>query len=107
MLWEQSGSEYPLTWPEAGVYVQGLNRDRFAGQGNWRFPTVDELCSLITEAPGVHAYCLAPPFDRGQKCLWSADRRSFNAAWFVSIDLGFVFWQDFTCHYYVRAVCSL
>ena len=27
-------------------------------------------------------------------------------AWFVSIDLGFVFWQDFTCHYYVRAVCS-
>ena len=107
LLWEQSGSEYPLTWPEAGVYVQGLNRDRFAGQVNWRFPTVDELCSLITETPGVHTYCLAPPFDRGRKCLWSADRRSFNAAWFVSIDLGFVFWQDFTCHYYVRAICSL
>jgi serine/threonine-protein kinase len=107
LLWEQSGSEYPLTWPEAGVYVQGLNRDRFAGQVNWRFPTVDELCSLITESPGVHAYCLAPPFDRGQKYLWSADRRSFNAAWFVSIDLGFVFWQDLTCHYYIRAVCSL
>ena len=22
------------------------------------------------------------------------------------IDLGFVFWQDFTCPYFVRAVCS-
>ena len=107
LLWEQSGSEYPLTWPEAGGYVQGLNRDRFTGRGDWRLPTVDELCSLITEAPGVHACCLALPFDPAQKCLWSADRRSFNAAWFVSIDLGFVFWQDFTCHYYVRAVCSL
>jgi serine/threonine protein kinase len=107
LLWEQSGSEYPQTWPEAGVYVQGLNRDRFAGRAAWRLPTVDELCSLITEAPGVQAYCLAPPFDPGRKCLWSADRRSFNAAWFVSIDLGFVFWQDFTCHYYVRAVSTL
>ena len=25
---------------------------------------------------------------------------------FVSIDLGFVFWQDYTCYYYVRAVFS-
>jgi serine/threonine-protein kinase len=107
LLWEQSGSEYPLPWPEAGVYVQGLNRDRFVGRVDWRLPTVDELCSLITEAPGSHATCLAPPFDPAQQCLWSADRRSFNAVWFVSLDVGFVFWQDFTCHYYVRAVCSL
>jgi serine/threonine protein kinase len=107
LLWERSGSEYPLTWPEAGIYVQGLNRDRFAGRVDWRLPTVDELCSLITEAPGSHATCLTPPFDPAQQCLWSADRRSFNAAWFVSLDVGFVFWQDFTCHYYVRAVCSL
>jgi serine/threonine protein kinase len=106
LLWEQSGSEYPLTWPEAGVYVQGLNRDRFAGRSDWRLPTVDELCSLTTKTPGVDAYCLARPFDPAQKYLWSSDRRSFNAAWFVSIDLGFVFWQDFTCHYYVRAICS-
>ena len=107
LLWEQSGSDYALTWPEAEVYVQGLNRERSAGREDWRLPTVDELLSLITETPQIHSYCLAPPFDPAQRCLWSADRRSFNAAWFVSIDLGFVFWQDFTCHYYVRAVCSL
>lgn len=107
LLWEQSGSEYPLTWPEAGVYVQGLTRNRFAGRADWRIPTVDELCTLITGVPGLHAACPAPPLDPSRKCLWSADRRSFNAAWFVSIDLGFVFWQDFTCNYYVRAVCSL
>ena len=107
LLWEQSASEYLLTWPEAGDYVRGLNQARFAGQSGWRLPTVDELLSLITESPQSHNYCLAPPFDPGKKCLWSADRRSFTAAWFASIDLGFVFWQDFTCHYYVRAVCSL
>jgi serine/threonine protein kinase len=67
LCWEQSGSEYPLTWPEARDYLQGLNRARFAGRADWRLPTVDELCSLITETPGVHTTCLAPPFDPAQK----------------------------------------
>ncbi|MBI5586057.1 MAG: protein kinase [Deltaproteobacteria bacterium] len=106
LIWEQAGSEYPLTWPEAGDYIRDLNRDRFAGRSDWRLPTVAELLSLITGTPRILSYCLAPPFDLEKKCLWSADRRSFTAAWFVSIDLGFVFWQDFTCHYFVRAVCT-
>ena len=61
LLWEQSGSEYPLTWPEAGVYVQGLNRNRFAGRSDWRLPTVDELCSLITGAPRIPLRLPGPP----------------------------------------------
>ena len=107
LRWEQSGSEYPLTWPEAGDYVRDLNRQRFADRTDWRLPTVDELLSLITARPQVHSYCLALPLDPEKKRLWSADRRSFSAAWSVSIDLGFVFWQDFTCHYFARAVCSV
>ncbi|MCU0577965.1 MAG: protein kinase [Desulfobacterota bacterium] len=107
LIWEQSGSAYPLTWPEAGAYARDLNRQRFAGRLDWRLPTVDELLSLITERPQVHSYCLSLPLDPEKKRFWSADRRSFTAAWAVSIDLGFVFWQDFTCHYFVRAVCSV
>jgi serine/threonine-protein kinase len=106
LVWERAGSDYPLTWPEAGDYVRELNRSRFAGRTEWRLPTVAELSSLVTETPRILSYCLARPFDFEKKCLWSADRRSFTAAWFVSIDLGFVFWQDFTCRYFVRAVCS-
>jgi serine/threonine-protein kinase len=107
LLWEQSGSPYPLTWPEAGDYIQDRNQKGFAGRSDWRLPTVDELLSLITAGPQSHSYCLALPLDSGKKNLWSADRRSFTAAWFVAIDLGYVFWQDFTCHYYARAVCSI
>jgi serine/threonine protein kinase len=107
LLWEQSGSLYPLTWPEAGGYVQALNQERFAGRSAWRLPTVNELLSLLTESPQHHTSCPALTFDPRKKCLWSADRRSFTAAWYVRIDLAFVFWQDFTCHYYVRAVSSV
>lgn len=107
LLWEQSGSAYPLTWPQAGEYIGGLNEKAYAGRSDWRLPTVDELLSLITAGPPGHSHCPAPPLDPEKNNLWSADRRSFTAAWFVSIDLGYVFWQDFTCHYFARAVCSV
>jgi hypothetical protein len=60
--------------------------------------------SLLTETPHGEDYCLEPVFDRRQKQLWSCDRRSFIAAWFVSADMGFVWWQDFSAFYHVRAV---
>jgi eukaryotic-like serine/threonine-protein kinase len=105
-VWQQSGSPYLLTWYQARAYVERLNRKKFAGRDDWRLPTVDELTSLVTRTPHQEDFCIEPVFDRTQKWLWSADRRSFMAAWYVSIDLGFVSWQDFTCYYYVRAVCD-
>lgn len=104
--WQQAGSAYPMTWHQAWTYVDRLNQNQFAGCNDWRLPTVDELASLVTRTPHQEDFCIEPVFDRTQKWLWSSDRRSFAAAWYVSIDLGFVSWQDFTCYYYVRAVCS-
>lgn len=33
------------------------------------------------------------------------NRPSLEPAWYVSSDLGFVGWQDFTCRCYARPVC--
>ena len=87
--------------------MQSLNEYSTAGCSNWRLPTVDELLSLLTEVSLREQYCMAPLFDLCKKWLWSGDKRSFIAAWYVSVDLGFVGWQDMTCFNYVRAVCSL
>ncbi len=106
LTWEKSGSEYPLNWHEANAYIDGLNRNRPDGHFDWRLPTVDELTSLITETPHGRSLCIEPVFDPTQKQIWSCDRRSHIAAWYVSIDLGFVAWQDFTGYYYVRGVCG-
>jgi len=43
-------------------------------------------------------------FDREQRWLWSADRRSYMAAWFVSVELGYVSHQDFSALNFARAV---
>lgn len=106
LIWQQNGSDYPLTWNEAFGYIERLNQSRFAGLFNWRLPTVDELCCLLKAGLGIEAYCLQPVFDQGKRSLWSADRRSYVAAWLVNVEMGFVAWQDFTCHNFVRAVSS-
>jgi serine/threonine protein kinase len=106
LVWQQSGSDYPVTWHEAYEYVKHLNQERFAGKARWRLPTVNELVSLLTEVPKAGDLCIEPIFDPRERWLWSSDRRSFMSAWYVSVDLGYVSWQDFTCYYYVRAVYS-
>jgi serine/threonine protein kinase len=106
LIWQQAGSDYPLPWEEARDYVHQLNHSGFAGRTQWRLPTVEELLSLVTELPQAGDACLEPIFDAAQRWLWSADRSSFTAAWYVSVDIGFVSWQDLTCYYFVRAVCS-
>jgi hypothetical protein len=106
LRWQRSGSRLPLTWRQAQAYIQRLNETGFGGLTNWRLPTVDELMTLLRPVPQGHNLCMAPIFDPLQKRLWSIDRRSFTAAYYVSVDLGFVAWQDFSAPYHVRAVCS-
>jgi len=106
LTWERDGSDFPMTWDQAHDYVAHLNAARFAGRTTWRLPTVAELLSLLSEAPYEDDLCIPPVFAQDRRWLWSCDRRSFVAAWYVSIDLGFVSWQDFSCPYFVRAVCS-
>ncbi|MDY6953838.1 MAG: protein kinase [Thermodesulfobacteriota bacterium] len=107
LIWQQAGSDYPLTWHETHDYVEGLNHQGFAGRTDWRLPTVNELMSLLTQVPRAGDLCVEPVFHDHERWLWSSDRRSFMAAWYVSADMGYVSWQDFSCYYYVRAVCSL
>jgi serine/threonine-protein kinase len=106
LVWQQAGSDHPVSWYEAHEYIEQLNEFRFAGRASWRLPTVNELISLITEVPRAADLCVEPIFDQDKRWLWSSDRRSFVAAWYVSLDLGYVSWQDFTCYYFVRAVSS-
>ncbi len=105
-LWQQAGSPYPLTWPEARAYVDRLNRQGFGGRRAWRLPTVDELVTLLRPPLKGRDFCIEPCFDQTQRRLWSADRKSYHSAWFVSPDLGFVAWQQTVARNWVRAVCE-
>jgi hypothetical protein len=106
LAWQKGGSEDPLDWLEARAYAERLDASALGGFSGWRLPTVNELFTILK--PAVHGAtdCLDGPFDRDRTWLWSADRRSFVAAWYVNVELGFATWGDFTCRSYVRAVCA-
>jgi serine/threonine protein kinase len=105
LVWEQSGCPYPLNRQQAQNYMERLNKDKFAGRNCWRLPTVNEIMSLLTQTPHGQDFCIEPLFDQTQKWLWSSDLRSFMAAWYVNVELGFIAWHDFTGYYYARGVC--
>jgi serine/threonine-protein kinase len=107
LKWQRAGSEFPLTWPDAHAYVADLNSAGFAGAADWRLPTVDELVSLLERPPMLRDFCLPSVFDPSPAILWTCDRKSYNAAWFVSNAMAFVGWQDFSCRFHVRAVRSM
>jgi serine/threonine-protein kinase len=107
LMWQKAGSAFPLDWRNAKTYIEKINSEGFVGYTDWRLPTIAELMTLLTELPTGGDHCIEPIFDQEQKWIWSCDRRSFTAAWYVSTDLGFVAWQDFSAYFYVRAVRSV
>jgi serine/threonine-protein kinase len=106
LTWQRGGSSFALDWYSARDYARELNHEGFGGRTNWRLPTIEELITLLQPNPTGHDHCLPPVFERRPPRLWSSDRRAFTSAWYVNLELGFVSWQDFSCHNAIKAVCS-
>jgi serine/threonine-protein kinase len=107
LVWQQSGCPYPLDWHAAHQTVAALNQVAFAGRKDWRLPTMAELLTLVLPPAQGRRICQAPIFDSRQKWLWSADTKSFQAAWQVNLELGYAGWTDKSSRLYLRAVCTL
>lgn len=106
LVWQQSGTGFPVTWHQAQAYVAQLNQQRFGGFSDWRLPTLDELLTLAAPPAKGRDHCISPVFDRTQKWLWSADKSTFVSAWYMSLEMGFAARNDLTSFYHVKAVCS-
>ncbi|ACN16330.1 serine/threonine protein kinase [Desulforapulum autotrophicum HRM2] len=106
LVWQSSGTRFPVNWKEGCAYVQRLNRERYQGFDNWRMPTAAELLTIISPLPKGTGLCLEPVFDLRQHWLWSADRATFTSAWYASLELGFIDSSDLSSYYHVKAVCT-
>ena len=106
LTWQRGGSTFALDWHRARDYVDRLNHEGLGGRRSWRLPTIEELITLLQPNPTGRDHCLPPIFDRRPQRLWSCDRRTYTSAWYVNLDLGFVGWQDLTCHNAIKAVSA-
>lgn len=104
LYWEKSGSSYSLNYEDTEIYLRELNERRLGGFSDWRLPVVNELITILKPVPNGIMFCSPDVFDCKQKNIWSSDKKSHVAAWYVNFDMGFVWWQDFTAFSHVRAV---
>jgi serine/threonine-protein kinase len=106
LIWQQSGTPFPVTLAQARDYIANLNQDRHGGIDTWRLPTTCELLSLVDPPPRARDHCRVSVFDPTQTCLWSADRSTFISAWTVNLTLGFAGVSDMTGFCHARAVAE-
>lgn len=104
LVWQKGGTRFPVNRLQADAYIAELNRTKWGGIESWRLPTIDELLSIVTSTPEGRAYCIESVFEQYQKWLWSSDRCTFITAWYVSLESGYVDWNDLSAYYHVKAV---
>jgi len=73
LMWQKGGSPSEMTFDEAVMYTKELNSSRISGYGDWRLPTMEELCSLLEAEPNKHGKFIDNLFDSTQAACWSAD----------------------------------
>lgn len=102
LMWQQSGSDDSLVdYKKAQTYVRELNQRRFAGHGDWRLPTLEELMSLM-ENRKTNGLYIDSVFDRKQPWCLSSDKWKWS--WSVNFSYSDVSWNVIGT--YVRAVRS-
>lgn len=91
LVWPRSASlgEWPLTWPEALVFVAGMNRARRFGFADWRLPNRRELRSLMSHHTRRPALPAAHPFTEVfSGWYWSSTSAAISPAhaWYVHME---------------------
>jgi hypothetical protein len=107
LMWQKSGSDNFMKFQYAEAYIDELNRKKFAGFGDWRLPTVDELTSLLTPEKQSQGLYISPLFDSTQSWCWTADKRTSGVGWHIYFLFGNVDWYNLNVNYFVRAVRSV
>ena len=107
LMWQEGGSEVPITRPDALAYVRELNQTAFAGFRDWRLPTIEELLSLMEDSWRNGDLFVDEAFHTVQRSCWSSDTHGEKRAWKAQFHLGYARDADMDERNWVRAVRTL
>lgn len=112
LIWQMGGSVDILPGSKAQEYVQGLNRNGWAGHADWRLPTIEELASLMEPKILNGNLHIDRVFSQTQKVCWSADTGNqlphipVDVRWQANFVVGGYTNDPVVNYYHVKAVRS-
>jgi hypothetical protein len=72
LVWEKEGASSLYYW-DAQKRIENLNDQKLGGHGNWRIPTLEELCSLLDSTSNPKGYYTPSVFGNAQSPCWTSD----------------------------------
>ncbi len=105
LMWQREGSSDRLMWPEGFAYIEQLNRTGWGGFDDWRYPTQEELASLLTTEENPSTGLYIDPIFGEQRCVWSSTEAGHHKSVYADFYYGdlYVVEQKYANHF-VRAV---
>jgi hypothetical protein len=110
LMWQRMSSQDRLVWKEGFGYIERLNKESHAGHRDWRYPTKEEMATLILADENRNSGIYADPVFGPQRCFWTStevDHKNHRAC-YVDFYYGDVYIvEENYANYFVRAVRSV
>jgi len=83
MWYNGNPAEKAMNLKEAEKWLENLNRIKYGGYDDWRFPSLEEAASLLRKQKTKRDWHIDPIFSGNQSMIWTKDRFSSNGTWAV------------------------
>jgi len=105
LIWQRGASKDRMVWGDGHAYIEKLNKDQFAGYSDWRFPTKEELDTLILPEENRLSGLYTSHLFENQRNCWSSTEAGHHRACYADFYYGDIYIiEDNYANYFVRAV---
>lgn len=105
LMWQRASSEDRMVWKDGLAYVDKLNESEFAGYSDWRYPSKDELQTLILSEEDRRSGLYVDSLFGNQRNCWTATSAEHHRACYVDFYYGDVYLiEENYANHFVRAV---
>lgn len=107
LMWQRQASSDRMVWKEGFGFIDSLNQAKFGGFSDWRYPTKDELETLILkEENRLTGLYLDGVFGSQRNC-WSSSEGGHHKACYADFYYGDLYLiEENYANHFIRAVRS-
>lgn len=105
LMWQRGASSERMVWKAGFEYIEKLNAQNFAGFDDWRYPTRQELATLILPEEDRRSGLFIDPEFENQRNCWSSTQAEGHQACYADFYYGDMYLvEENYANLFVRAV---